>query len=134
VPENIEVVIRKDEHMSPVQADSVQLYRVFSNMILNAAQAMPEGGRLTIQSETVDTGWIAISFRDTGVGVAAENLPRLFEPLFTTRAAGVGFGLSIAKSLVEGHGGTIEVQSNAGQGSNFMVKLPVTEILEAAVA
>jgi signal transduction histidine kinase len=68
---------------------------------------------------------MAISFTDTGVGIPQENLGRLFEPLFTTKAKGIGLGLALTRTMVEGHGGTIEVQSEVGKGSTFTVKLPI---------
>ena len=69
--------------------------------------------------------WVCVSVSDTGVGIPPENLDKLFEPLFTTRVKGIGLGLALAKSLVEGHGGTIEVESEAGKGSTFTVRLPL---------
>jgi len=80
---------------------------------------------LIIKSQVPDPGWVAVSFTDTGVGIPAQSLPKLYEPLFTTKARGIGLGLPIVKSLVEGHGGTIEVQSEVAKGSTFTVKLPV---------
>jgi signal transduction histidine kinase len=67
---------------------------------------------------------VAVSFTDTGVGIPEENLGKLFEPLFTTKAKGIGLGMAVTKTLVEGHGGSIEVQSGVGKGSTFTVKLP----------
>jgi len=125
VPENIEVVSQLDETLPPVQADPDQLSQVLANIILNAVQAMPGGGRLTISSESPGPGWVAVSFADTGVGMSDETMAKLFEPLFTTKAKGIGLGLAIVRSLVEGHGGTIEAQSEVGRGSTFTVRLPV---------
>jgi signal transduction histidine kinase len=98
------------------------------NLILNAVQAMPEGGQLTVKSEVPSPEWVAVSVADTGVGVPEEHLDKLFEPLFTTKAKGVGLGLAVVKSLVDGHGGTIEVQSKVGKGSTFTVRLPIKEV------
>jgi signal transduction histidine kinase len=67
---------------------------------------------------------VAVSFADTGMGIPKENLGKLFEPLFTTKAKGIGLGMAVTKTLVEGHGGTIEVKSEVGKGSTFTVKLP----------
>jgi len=130
LPENVEVVSELDETLPTILADPDQLAQVFGNILLNAVQAMPEGGRLVIQTSEVSerlpkSEWVAISFTDTGVGISAENLKKLFEPLFTTRAKGIGLGLPLVKTLVEGHGGTIEVESEVGKGSTFTVKLPV---------
>ncbi len=122
-PENIEVVSEL-QSLPPILADPDQLSQVFGNIILNAVQAMPEGGRLVLRSEVPSPGQVALSFTDTGVGIPKENLRKLFEPLFTAKAKGIGLGLAVTKTLVEGHGGTIEVSSEIGNGSTFTVTLP----------
>lgn len=127
VPEKIKVVSKLDESLPQILADPEQLGQVFRNLILNALQAMPDGGQLEISSEVSTSAQLAISFADTGVGIPEDNLEKLFEPLFTTRAKGIGLGLAITKTLVEGHKGTIEVQSKLGKGSIFTVRLPIKE-------
>lgn len=124
-PENIKVVCQLDKSLPDIRADSVQLGQVFGNIIHNAVQAMPSGGRLVVKSKMESPNLIAISFADTGNGISKEKLGKLFEPLFTTKAKGIGLGLAITKTLVEGHGGTIEVKSEDGKGSTFTVKLPI---------
>ena len=126
VPENVEVVSRLDEALPIIPADPVQLSQVFGNIVLNAIQAMSEGGQLTVTSEVAGPEWVSVSFTDTGVGISEENSEKLFEPLFTTKARGIGLGLALVKTLVEGHGGTIEVQSEMGRGSTFTVRLPIS--------
>jgi signal transduction histidine kinase len=130
VPENVEVVSQLDETLPIILADPDQLGQVFGNIILNAVQAMPEGGQLVVKTSEVSeklpkSEWVAVSFADTGVGISEENLGKIFEPLFTTRAKGIGLGLAVTKALVEGHEGTIEVQSELGKGSTFTVRLPI---------
>ncbi len=125
VPGNVEVVSQIDEALPEVIADPDQLGQVFTNIAYNAVQAMPEGGRLAVECQASGSEKVIISITDTGVGIPAEVLPKLFEPLFTTRAKGIGLGLAVAKTLVEGHGGTIEVQSEMGQGTTFTVILPL---------
>ena len=164
VPENVELVRQLDEALPTILADPDQLAQVFGNIILNGIQAMPEGGRLVIktarlslraeptrlsssQAQAEDlvepSGWVTVSFADTGVGIPEENLDKLFEPLFTTKAKGIGLGLALVKTLVEGHGGTIEVQSPStefipskaeglgtgeiGKGSTLTVRLPISD-------
>lgn len=124
VPENITVEYPLVKSLPQVLTDPDQLDQVFKNIILNAVQAMPGGGRLTITTDTRDPDWLAISITDTGVGIPKENLEKVFEPLFTSKAKGIGLGLAITKTFVEGHGGTIEVQSEIGKGTTFTVKLP----------
>jgi len=125
VPENVEVVTQI-ESLPTIIADPDQLERAFSNIILNGIQAMPQGGELIVKSETIIPDWVTISIADTGVGIPEENLGKLFEPLFTTKAKGIGLGLAIAKILVEGNSGIIEVRSEADKGSAFTVKLPLS--------
>jgi len=136
VPESVEVVSRLDEELPTIQADPDQLAQVFDNIIRNAVQAMPAGGQLSVISEQLSVNSdqspisnlqspVSISFTDTGVGIPEENLGKLFEPLFTTKAKGIGLGLALTKMLVEGHGGTIEVESEVGKGSTFTVRLPI---------
>jgi signal transduction histidine kinase len=108
-----------------ILADPDQLLQVFGNILLNAIQAMPEGGKLVLGAEVQQDGGMAISFSDTGVGIPKENLAKLFEPLFTTKAKGIGLGMAITKTLVEGNGGAIVVHSEVGKGSTFTVTLPV---------
>jgi signal transduction histidine kinase len=85
---------------------------------------MPEGGTLTLEANT-SNGNILISVTDTGIGVAPENLARIFDPYFTTKARGSGLGLAIARRIVEAHGGTITVSCEAGQGCRFQIVLPI---------
>jgi PAS domain S-box-containing protein len=124
------VVSQLEEGLPTILADPDQLAQVFGNIIRNGIQAMPQGGQLVVKSECRgDPGgrpeWVAVSFTDTGVGISEENLNKIFEPLFTTKAKGIGLGLAVTKTLVEGHGGSIKVESEEGKGSTFVVRLPV---------
>ncbi len=96
---------------------------LWEHHLLNAIEAMPKGGRLVMTSKAPSPEWVAVSFIDTGVGMPEENLGQLFEPLFTTKAKGIGLGMAVTKTLVEGHGGAIEVESDVGKGSTFTVRL-----------
>jgi PAS domain S-box-containing protein len=127
VPDNVEVVSQLDETLPIILADPDQLGQVFGNIALNAVQAMPEGGRLVVKTGVVSPEWVAVSFTDTGVGIPEENLDKLFEPLFTTKAKGIGLGMAVTRTLVEGHEGTIEVESEVGVGTTFTVRLPILE-------
>jgi signal transduction histidine kinase len=106
--------------------DVSRLKQVFLNLCLNALQAMPRGGTLTVRSRRSEGG-VAISFIDTGEGISPETLGRIFEPFFTTRAVdeGRGLGLSLSLGIVQAHGGRIDVQSQVGRGSTFTVWLPL---------
>ena len=121
----IEVVREDAPSQSLVVADFNQLVQVFLNLILNAIQAMSEGGKLTI-SLSQDNDWVRVSVRDTGYGITSENMEKLFTPFFTTKeeVKGVGLGLAISYGIVERHRGKIEVQSEVGKGTTFTVALP----------
>ena len=133
VPENVEVLTQLNPALPTILADPGQLAQVFDNLILNAVQAMtlpnpmgtPQGGRLVVKSYALDPEWAAVSFSDDGMGILPENMDKLFEPLFTTKAKGIGLGLAISKMLVKGHEGRIEAESNVEQGSTFTVSLPI---------
>ena len=127
VPDEVKVSSQLNIALPSIQADPDQLTQVFNNIISNAIQAMPEGGQLVIKSEAPSPGWVTISIKDTGVGIPEENLEKLFEPLFTTKAKGIGLGLSVSQTLAKGHGGNIEVQSEVGKGSTFKVQLPISQ-------
>jgi len=109
-------------HAPPAKVDRGQMARVFQNLIVNAVEAMPEGGELNISTGKT-RGFIEVKVKDTGVGIAEENLKKIFT-LFTTKAKGTGLGLSNAKRVVEAHEGTITVESEEGKGTTVTVQLP----------
>ena len=112
-----------------VRGDDAQLQQVFMNLLLNAIEAMGADGVLTVSTEIAEAGgqrWLKINIRDTGVGVAPENLARLFEPFFTTKRNGTGLGLAISKRVALEHHGAIEVRSEITKGSTFTLTLPVS--------
>jgi two-component system NtrC family sensor kinase len=115
--------------LPPLQLDVARMKQAFLNLLTNALQAMPHGGTLSVRSEWVGNE-VAVQIGDTGSGIAADDLPRVFEPFFTTRPVGqgAGLGLSVSLGIVEEHGGRIEVESEIGQGSTFTVWLPVSAI------
>lgn len=120
----IEVVTEYEEAPPELAVDALQIQQIICNLANNALQAMEKGGRLTVRTKTTGE-FFDISFADTGSGISQENLPKIFDPLFSTKVNGTGLGLSICRSIVEGHGGTIEVASEVGRGSVFTVRLPV---------
>lgn len=107
-----------------VIADDKQLEQVFRNVILNALQAMPEGGKLSVQTSAEQEG-VSIAISDTGLGITEEQLKQIFVPFFTTKTKGTGLGLSIVQKIVENHGGRVGVNSEIGQGTTFKVYLPL---------
>jgi len=122
--QNVEVVKEFSPSLPKVMADFDQLQQIFTNLTLNAIQAMPDGGRLTIRSSAVD-GEVRIDVQDTGCGISKENMGKLFTPFFTTKAKGkgVGLGLAVVHGIIERHKGRIKVQSEVGKGTTFSVYL-----------
>jgi PAS domain S-box-containing protein len=123
VPPSVAVTLDIPDTLPPVQVDAMQIHQVFRNLISNGMEAMPEGGTLEIRA--VEAGdRVSIDVCDTGVGIAPEQLGNLFQPLFTTKARGIGLGLVVVKNLTEANGGKVEVQSEVGKGTTFTVTLP----------
>jgi two-component system sensor kinase FixL len=124
LPEGVQADVDLDPGMPAFFFDPKRLQRVFCNLVTNAVQAMPTGGIFRIRSRR-EKGWAVLEFGDTGSGIAPDLLEKIFEPLFTTKARGVGLGLSIVRDFVEKHQGAIEVKSEVGKGTTFTVRLPI---------
>lgn len=127
----VKAIFRAPENLPPIYGDRQHLSQVFLNLILNALDAMQEGGRLEIEiGKSPDPGFLALQFRDNGKGIPEHVLPYIFDPFFTTkqRGKGTGLGLSVSLGIVKKHGGDIRVQSREGQGTVFTVLLPVTAV------
>jgi PAS domain S-box-containing protein len=136
---NIDVVNDCATVLPTVEADRQQLHQVFLNLITNASDAMPRGGTLTVRSHVGATAGgkpaVVIEFADTGTGVQTGDLPKLWEPFFTTKpeGKGTGLGLAICRRIVEEHRGTIEIETGPGKGATVRITLPATdESVEAA--
>jgi signal transduction histidine kinase len=109
-----------------INAVSDQLKQVFLNLVINAIEAMPQGGELCIETKLSEDGdRLSMDFTDTGVGLSEKEQENIFEPFFTTKATGTGLGLSVSYGIIERHGGRIEVQSELGKGATFTVYLPL---------
>lgn len=124
VPSNIDVSVVFDEGFPELYVDVILMRRLYTNLVNNAVQAMPDGGQLTVKGRSTDE-YAFIDIVDTGVGISEENLGKIFRPLFTTKAKGTGLGLSVCERIVESHGGDILVESEVGVGSTFTVRLPL---------
>ena len=122
LPENLDVVFLFEEGMPEVMVDERQIAIAFRNLIRNARDAMPDGGVLTVGSK-VSALQVVFSIKDCGVGIASENLKDIIEPLFTTKARGMGLGLSITRAIVEKNQGSLSVDSQLGVGSDFRISL-----------
>ena len=125
---NIEIEKRLAPDLPLVNADVQQINHMFMNIILNAAQAMNESGKLSITTGlTADGDWLRIEISDTGPGIPDSVLPHIFEPFFTTKeeGKGTGLGLSMVYGIVENHRGRIKANSDGGNGTAFIIELPV---------
>src|SRR5205085_6137763 len=112
-----------DERLEPIAADPELLHRALSNLVLNAMDAMPQGGALTIRTKQEnDRAYLEVS--DTGTGLTPEECARLFTPYYTSKQHGTGLGLAIVQSVVSDHGGRISVRSEPGRGTTFRIELP----------
>ena len=120
------IALQKDlaPDLPPTPAVPDELVQVFLNLVLNAADAMPEGGMLRVTSRLADNGRLAVALSDTGCGIPPEHLDRIFEPFFSTKEGGTGMGLNISSDVIKQHGGEITVKSQVGQGTTFTVCLP----------
>lgn len=125
--QSVTVIKELNYPMPDIMSDSDQLQQVYVNLILNAIQAMPDGGKLTIRTFTDGDNWLKTEIKDTGHGISKENLDNLFTPFFTTKekGKGVGLGLFICNEIIQRHKGRIEVKSKEGSGTTFIVSLPM---------
>jgi signal transduction histidine kinase len=112
-----------DPHLKPVAADAELLHRAISNLVLNAMDAMPQGGTLTLRTRQ-EGGKVLIEVADTGAGMTPEERERIFTPYYTSKAQGTGLGLAIVQSVVSDHGGRVWVQGEQGRGTTFVIELP----------
>jgi PAS domain S-box-containing protein len=118
-----------DQTIPHLHGDGETLYRAFSNLIINAIQAMPNGGTLSISSKlNSPSSAIEITFKDTGIGMDELTAKNIFNPFFTTKDKGVGLGLALTRKIIEDHRGTIEVVSEKGMGTTFTLLLPVAKV------
>jgi signal transduction histidine kinase len=123
IPEEIKVGVKVQKEAANIVADPEIIRRVLANLMTNAVQAMPEGGKLSIRIAE-ESNDVVITVQDTGVGIPEETKARLFTPLFTTKSKGQGFGLAVVKRMVEAMGGTVTFESEIGKGTKFIIRFP----------
>jgi PAS domain S-box-containing protein len=123
-PPAVELTLVLPPDLPPVYADPRHIVQILGNLVTNACQAMPEGGKLSLYARRQDD-MMTITVQDSGVGITTENMKKLFEPLFTTKTKGIGLGLAVSRKLAEANGGRIEVQSEPEKGSTFTLFLPI---------
>jgi PAS domain S-box-containing protein len=131
LPENVELIKEINNNLPMVMVDADQIRQVILNIAINAIQAMPEGGRLDIRASSKGK-FVEVEFADTGGGIPEDIKNKIFDPLFTTKAKGVGLGLSVCKSILERHEGDIRVKSQEGKGTTFTLSLPAKKIPEGS--
>jgi two-component system cell cycle sensor histidine kinase/response regulator CckA len=138
---NVDYRLDLPDDLSMIELDKGQIDQVLNNLIMNAAQAMPQGGTVTISARNIEVDeknasqslpfksgkYVQVAVKDEGVGIPRDHLERIFDPYFTTRDEGSGLGLSTAYSIIKRHGGHIYVESSPGNGSTFVFLLPVPE-------
>ena len=120
---DITVEIQEEEVLPELWADQKHLVRAFSNLTVNAQQAMVDGGKLTIRAIPMEDG-VLVQFTDTGVGMDQTIKESIFDPFFTTKDRGTGLGLAMTHKIIQEHGGDIEVESSPGEGATFTLRLP----------
>jgi signal transduction histidine kinase len=124
IPSGIAVRLANNGGGMQIRVDPQLLKRVLINLVTNAIQAMPGGGRLFMEAKVDSSGHVSISVEDTGVGIPDRIRSQIFTPLFTTKPRGQGFGLAVCKRVIEAHGGTIGFESVEGKGTRFTVEFP----------
>jgi len=130
IPDTVKVVLNLPDKRIFVAVETEQMRMALKNIIKNAVQAMNETGKLTLTAQPAESGQIGqieLSVADTGPGIPREHLEKVFEPLFSTKTHGIGFGLSITKMIIENHGGTMRAESDPGTGATFTITLPMAE-------
>jgi len=131
IPANVRLARRLASDLPPLICDAERLERAFLDIIANAIQAMPHGGSLSVKTQPVTEG-VRVIFCDTGEGIAPHNLPKVFDPMFTTKLRGIGLGLTVVRRTVEQHGGQVELKGKLARGTSVMVTLPLTPVDSAS--
>ncbi len=123
----ISLRLEADKEVSAFRGDGEKLRQAFLNIVINALQATPSGGSVIINLNKAESGFV-ISFHDNGSGIDPEDLQRIFEPFYTTKPDGTGLGLAVTRKIIEGHGGRLDIESEADRGTTVMVLLPLNEL------
>lgn len=124
--EGVQVSVTLDRTLSPIWGDGTALQQVMTNLLFNARDAMSFGGHVHIETapEPNRVGWLRVTITDTGEGMRPETLKKIWEPFYTTKTGGTGLGLSVSHKIIREHGGDVEVQSEPGRGTTFIIRFP----------
>jgi len=122
-PPGVELIREIEPGLPAVRADRDQILQVLLNLVRNAVEAMPDGGPVRVTARREGEA-VVFSVTDSGPGISPEDLPRVFEPYFTTKEGGTGLGLAIARRIAEEHGGRLDLESTPGRGATFTLRLP----------
>jgi len=125
--DGIQLTTTLDRTLPPMLGDANSLHQVLLNLLTNAREAMARGGQIRVETGPVEgrPGWLTLVIADTGPGISPEDLPRIFDPFYTTKPRGTGLGLSLSYGIIRDHQGTVDVQSEAGRGTRFILNFPV---------
>jgi PAS domain S-box-containing protein len=123
--DGVHVSLKLDTMLGPIWGSASALQQVLTNLLLNARDAMPGGGEVRIETAPERAGWLRLTVADTGNGMGPEQLRKVWEPFYTTKASGTGLGLSVSHRIIQEHGGTVDVQSEPGRGTTFVIVLPL---------
>lgn len=121
--QDIHIDLHLEAKLPSTEADGEQLKQVLLNLLINSCQAIPEKGRIVISTSSVETGRLEISISDSGIGIAPENLEKIFDPFFSTKPAGTGLGLAVVQRIIHEHGGEIGIGSEIGKGTTVTIRL-----------
>ena len=129
---NIEILMYLDPDLPSVVLDRESFRGALLNLVINAFQAMPEGGQLVVRTKTTSSG-VALELIDTGCGIGDRTKAHIFDAFFSTKAGGSGLGLPTTRRIIESHGGKIRLESEVGRGSKFTIDMPLPPRLESRV-
>jgi signal transduction histidine kinase len=122
--QSIDVELDLDPMLPMIRADGEQLKQVLLNLLINSGQAMTSGGRIVIRTSMETPGKLTIVVADNGAGIAPQHLEKIFDPFFSTKPAGTGLGLAVVNRIINGHNGTIAIESEPGKGTTVTIRLP----------
>jgi signal transduction histidine kinase len=127
IPKGVEVSTNYSPEIPELNYDWEEMKQVVRNVVTNALQAMPQGGKLKVETRKTETGGAEIRVTDTGGGISEKDLPRIFEPFYTTKGDGTGLGLAVVKKVMDRHHGEVQIQSALGVGTTVRLLLPVPQ-------